>query len=256
MIRELYVNTIRIWWLLEDYEGSGTRLVLYFACFAYLFICNKEFRKRLGIPMLVLFAVVFNPVTFKLIWQFMGYPYWYWRMFWMLGEVIIIGYAIVDIICRIRFKPGKILAVIVSAGLLVWSGAFVYTQNVFAEADNFMKLPQNAIEIADALLEMDENPKALVPRKIYGYIRQYSNDIELLYGRNADGYTQSIEGTEAYEVSVMIREQNIDYAFMTDVCRKNGVEFIVLRKANAKDLSEYGYEYVKDVNKYSIYRMK
>lgn len=235
------------------YQGSGMNLILFAVAFIYLFIVNKEFRQRLGLPMLLLLVIILNPVFYWYLWiKIMEATVW--RMFWMFGEAIVCVYALIDINGRINRKYVKMVPIVLGVLICMLSGKFLYTEKAFDVAENNYKIPQKAIETADFLLQQKEKPRAVFSRKLYNYIRQYTNDIDMLYGRDIKGYTYQTEDVERQLVYLELKKRNPDCAVIAKICHERQIDYLVFEKKKNTNFEEYGYELLGTVDNYFIYQ--
>jgi hypothetical protein len=205
----------------------------------------------MGYPQLLLAFLILNPFVYKYVWIKLVGATW-WRMLWMMCEGIVCVYAMMDLSDRVKRKSLKVLVLVVGVTIFMMTGTFAYQK--FKPADNSLKIPQSTIDVADALLALDDSPKAVVPASIYCYIRQYTNDIKLLYGRDANGYILWIYGREPYSVYSELKSDSPNYEYIANTCRANGVEYMVFRGKKHKDIENYGYVLVEKVSGYWIYQ--
>jgi len=241
-----------MWSKMIQYEGDGITLILFFASFIYLFLSNPKFRQMLGIPMLLLMALIFNPVLYIYLWTRL-LATTYWRMFWMLGEGLFFSYALIDISGRIKNKYVKALPIIAGCIVIMIGGRYLYSGKVFSKADNYYKIPQRAIDMADTLLQRNENPTVVLPRSLYTYVRQYSNDIKMLYGRDVEGYTFSPSDGAVYLVRDELKKKKSDYATVSLVCHERKIDYIVIEPRKKIKFENYGYSLAEETEDFLIY---
>lgn len=244
---------LQLWVQYARYKGDGIILFLYAGCFLYLFLINREFRKKIGWAMLLLIVLIFNPFLYMPVWHKLTGGIC-WRLYWFLCEAFICCYAAVDLMQRI---PWRALKWVPAAGMLaifILYGTNVYTGARFLPAQNAYKIPQEAVDVSEALLALDDHPKAVVARNLFNYIRQYSDDIELLYGRNIQGYTIREENEDFRTLYEQLKSVKRDAALIASICDKYDVEYVVHKK-NLR-LEKYGYEQVEVVDEYRIYQKK
>ena len=78
-----------IYWC-ETYYADGFFLTMTVASSFYLFVHEKESRKRLLYPVALLVFCVLNPILYYM----MFHQIIYWRLFWVVPDAIIIAYAL------------------------------------------------------------------------------------------------------------------------------------------------------------------
>ncbi len=193
----------------ESFAGNGF-LVLWVVSLLYLFFAEKEKRKILVYPAILLGVLIFNPILYRYVWDKL-FGYAYWRAFWMVPVLPVIAAAVVSLVGKMR---GRIPKAAVIAAVLVISaltGTFIYKDR-FVRAQNRYKLPQASVDVADALLALDKEPRATVDGSLFCYIRQYSPDIHLMYGRDAWGYIDIIgQGTYSVYQQMILPQPDLDY---------------------------------------------
>lgn len=239
--------------LVYKYYGGWFWVIVYFICFIYLFIQNKNFRYKLGYPILLIGISLLIPFLYYKIWKpMLGDTFW--RILWIMNEFVVIPLAFIEVVRRIRKNKIKIIVLVFGVGLILSMGTFAYKKNAFEIAENPYKLRQSTIDIADYLLEQDEKPLIVTERKVYNQIRQYSDDIHLLYGRDVQGFTLKVWDTNIIEVSKTLKKKSPDFAFVTEICRKHSVKYLVIRmKKNMDDLVANGWRQMKQIDDYYIY---
>ena len=122
-----------------------------------------------------------------------------------------------------------------------------------SKAQNAYHLPQEAIDIVD-LIEPDEGRiTVLVPADLIYYVRQYSTNIELPYGREMliarwDYYHAMYEAMEKAEV--------IQTESFVELAREYPCAYVVLKEDRKMEepLTDYGYELYGQVGDYLIYQ--
>lgn len=242
------MEEIRYW---IETEGAGHWFFIAFPlCFLCLFIWLKERRICFLIPALIISLVIINPWFYKK-WDNLGY-YAYWRMLWVAPVIPIIAGMTPSIIERKGKEWIKIIVVAIGIGLIVLSGSFLYnsTGGAFVEAVNEAKLSDSIVQIADRLLELKEHPKIIAQDPIGVYIRQYTGEIDTLFGRDIHGY---ITGWISYNAKTMNNEissseGNLESLrqFMLD----EEYDFLVIDHNKNTD----GFEFVDEIEGYGIYK--
>ena len=238
------MDEIRYW---IETEGTGHWFfVAYPVILICLFIWFKGRRVRFLIPSLIISLVIINPIFYRK-WEELGL-YAYWRILWLVPVIPVVAGLIPSITERI----GKtwIKAVVAAAGVcfIIFGGTFLYsgTGGIFVEAANAAKLPDYVVAIADRLLELDEHPRVIAQDPIGVYIRQYTGEIDTLYGR--DIYQFILYPTD--EVRTIHEQLSIGNVqpvaqFMID----NDYGYLV-----SNGIIEGNYELVDRVGDYSIYK--
>lgn len=182
-------NGIRDW---ITAEGTGHWFFVAFPiALLCLFIMFRGRRARFLIPSLLITIVIVNPVFYR-IWDQLGL-YAYWRILWIIPVIPVIGCVVPMITERIQKPWVKGIGAAVGIGAIVLSGTLLYSGSVgrFTVAANAAKLPQDVVEIADKLLELEERPRVVLQHPLGVYMRQYTGEIDQLYGRDLEGFVMS-----------------------------------------------------------------
>lgn len=255
MITDLYA----IWDNFKNFIGgrSGILHMLMF-CIALLacIFWGKKQRRLLFYPTVCVFIFFFNP----LFYHYIGNKFLsgvYWRLLWMVPVTFVTAYGLVYLIYRFRNQALRSVAAVAAVFCIIATGKCIYNEVTFTEAENLYKLPQAAIDVADAMAAagIDWKVRAVVPNELFCYVRQYRCDIGLLYGRNAGGFISDISDEAKAVYNEMCRETP-DIGLLTDLCRQQEVVFLCFNTKNQQipeDLSGYGYLPYREIGDYSIY---
>lgn len=237
------------------YSGGSAIMVLYVLSLIYLCFSGKEMRKKLFYPSVVLMLVILNPLCYKLLWsRLLGDVFW--RMLWMLPVIPCIAYAAADLLGRCgaywrSFLLGACLLLVI-----LMSGKSLYAGDTgFVDTDNYYKLPQEALEVSNAILAADSMPRVVAPRSLYCYMRQYDSRIHLMYGRNAQGYISSITDIHA-KVAREMEKEKPDYDYVLMNAGYEGYRFVVTYESKPIGqtiLDRYGYAFYTAMSGYHIY---
>ena len=198
----------------------------------------------------VLFFIL-NPILFKYIFGTR-----YWRYFWAIPNVMIISLAVVSMIRYTEKKAGKIFIIALFSVAVLLLGTNAFTNGNYTKLQNKYKISDSTCAVCAAILEKDENPKCILGTDpLYTEARQYSGNIQLLYGRDAAGY---IMGTKKeYEnIHSMMESEEPDYNSILTVAYREKCDIIVNveNKPIADNIAyAYGYELLTNTNGYNIY---
>lgn len=234
-------------------EGEGHWLFIAFpVALLCLFIWLKGRRLRFLIPSLLLSVAILNPVFYKK-WTDLGL-YAYWRILWVVPVIPTVA-ALIPSIAEKTTKPWA-KAAIAAAGtaLIILGGTFLYKGpgGNFSKAANAAKLPEAAVQAADRLLELEDRPRAVFQYPIGTYLRQYTGEIDQLYGRNIDGYIMSA-GSDAWNVHTQLTEGNLEA--VATAMANDGYEYLVADPTGREDvLIMAGFEQLGTAAGYGIYR--
>ena len=242
------MDGIRYW---KETAGVGH---WFFIAFPVVLICLliwfKGRRDRFLIPSILISLVIINPLFYKK-WEELGL-YAYWRILWVVPVIPIVACLVPSISERIQKGWIKAIVAVVGVGLIVFGGTFLYNGvgGSFVEAANASKLPDYVVQIADRLLELDEHPKIIAQDPIGVYIRQYTGEIDTLFGRDLYGYMTwraSADGTTIHnEISNPDSNLSIVSQFMLD----NGYDYLVLTDVRETT----GFKLIDRIGQCSIYK--
>ena len=180
------MDGIRTW---IEAEGSGH---WFFVAFPVVLICLliwfKGRRVRFLIPSLIMSIVIINPWFYRA-WDKLGL-YAYWRILWIVPVVPVVAGLVSSLTERIEKTWVKSIVAVAGVGMVMLGGTFIYNGagGSFVEAANATKLPDYVVQIADRLLELDVHPRIIAQEPMGVYLRQYSGQIDSLYGRDLSGY--------------------------------------------------------------------
>lgn len=173
-------------------EGTGHWFFVAFPVILLcLFIWFKGRRVCFLIPSLIISIVIINPVFYKY-WDEFGL-YAYWRILWVIPVIPVVAGLVPSLTERIHKGWLKCIVVAAGVGVVVLGGTFLYNGagGSFVEAANVAKLPDYVVRIADRLLELEDRPRVIAQDPIGVYLRQYTGEIDQLFGRDLRGYIWS-----------------------------------------------------------------
>lgn len=236
--------------------GQSYLFIIYAICLIYILIFCPGYRKTLGFGSAAMAAVLLNPISVSVLSdKFSGDTYW--RTLWLLPIIPVLAVAFTDIIRRMKNKALKIAAGILCVLILIINGQCVYNKNVFIKEENSYKLPQAAVDISDYLLSIEDEPRAIVPRSLFCYIRQYTTKIRLMYGRDADGYVSAeLTSDNARIVHEQLMSGQPDVELVAEIAQDEDYHFIVFPQESVIDqgiLESYHYEQTAEIDGYYIY---
>lgn len=249
-------NGIREW---VTAEGTGH---WFFVAFPIMLLCLliilRGRRVRFLIPSLLITVVIVNPVFYKY-WTDLSL-YAYWRILWIIPVIPVTASVIPMITEKIQRPWGKSLAAVAGIGAVVLSGTLLYKGpgGRFTAAANAAKLPDSVVRIADRLLDGPEESEGgpgtvrIVAQHPLGvYMRQYSGEIDQLYGRDLDGYILGAKA-EARNVHNALSDGNM--TAVATAMANDQYEYLIVSADKEEALSGPEYEVVDEAAGYGIYR--
>lgn len=248
----------------DDYNGTGMQMALFFSAILYLIVEKKEKEadKRylfLGYTLL-LFFILFFPVTAKIITRYCIGEGVYWRMFWLLPTSVIISYVAVQVLMRVEKKTGRYLLLAFMAAMISMTGTIVYNGSIFQPKQNNYKISQDAVDICD-IIEADaaargiEEKKLIVSNELLEYIRQYDGDIKMPYGYNAVKGLK-IKGAIAAKIYGIMCNENKNWEALNFYAALEDCNYLAcpIDENTANAVSGWGYERVGGNAAYDVYR--
>ena len=233
--------------------------ILFVISLIYLFFADRKRRRLIVYPTLILLAIVLEPHMYGLLWQKVV-SYAYWRTFWLFPVLPVIAYAAIRFVSRAGRKIVRLALLVVLFLAVALCGSFVYNGagTGFRDRQNWFKLPNEVPIIGAILLDQEDSPRVVVENELYSYIRQYSSDIRLMYGRNADGFISSLDAKKK-KVAETLESEKPDLDLVRDVMKEYGYNYLVKSYVTEDQLSEYaarGFSLIEQVASYGIFRLE
>lgn len=236
--------------IFKSYNGSGVYCILFILALMYLWFHEEDMTHRtlLVIGPVIMQILFFIPL-FYYIYNRMD-PGTYYRILWLLPMTLVIGYTAVCLIAE-NIRAGMILVSI----LLVLSGTFMYYSTHISLAENLYHIPQETIELCDMIkpAEGRERVWAAFPPSQVHYVRQYTTDIQLAFGRQqlVDSWNQLDNAVyNAYMDPV------IDMHKLKDAADLFYCNYIVMEKSHPtnRGYKGMGLKLIGETENYVVYR--
>lgn len=225
---------------------------IYLFALLYLWLTEKDKCRRavfVYAPTLLL-LLFFCPLFRKVFVRVLEDSETYYRLLWLLQMSIVSAYGLLRLLGRHR-RIGLAAVCL----MIVACGDYVYDSEHISRAENVYHLPQEAIDIVDLIEPETGRVTALVPADLIYYVRQYSTDIELPYGREMlisrwDYYNAMYEAMEEAEV--------IDTPSFVELTRNGNFPctYVVLKEDReiSEPLTDYGFSVCGRVGEFVVYR--
>lgn len=246
---EKYMNFVKTSY--DQYKGYGMYLALFFISILYIFLKEKDNKKRVFFVYYPIIAslIIINPLFVKL-GKIVFTINTYSRMFWIIPIGVVIAYAAVLVINDGENRVQKIIISCSFAVIIMLSGSSYFKMDdTFFKYGNLYKIPDESVLIAQLIgVDEEENKKALVPGELTPYIRQIDATIELLYGRTPDtAYWSNPYATEL---------DNGNVKYIVSVLEENNCNYVVFKRATVmqEPIQDYGYEMINESQNYVIYK--
>ncbi len=223
---------------------------LYLGILLYLWFAEKDRHKRavfVYAPTLLL-GMFFCPLFRKVFVRLLQDSETYYRLLWLLQMSLVSAYGALKL-----FAKHRRIGTAVMCALIVVCGDYVYDSEHIVKAENAYHLPQEAVDLVDLIEPEEGRITVLVPADLLTYVRQYSTNIELPYGREMlisrwDYYHPMYEAMERAEV--------IETKTFVELAREYPCAYIVLKEDReiTEPLTEYDYEVYGQVGEFVVYR--
>lgn len=223
---------------------------LYLLALLYLWFAEKDRHRRaiLVYAPTLLLAAFFCPLFRKVFVRVLEDSETYYRLLWLLQMSLVTAYGFIKLMGRHRKIGLLIMCAAIAAG-----GDYVYDSINISKAQNAYHLPQEVIDIVDMIEPEEGRIKVLMPGELLQYVRQYSTDIELPYGRE-----MMIERWDYYDAmyEAMEKAEVIDTPYFVELARGYPCAYVILRNDRQvkESLTDYGFEVYGQVGIYVIYK--
>ncbi len=175
-------------------------------------------------------GVFMNPLLSNFIGQKVTGVDVYWRVWWIVPVYAVIALACVYLLDRLARRLIRTAAVLAAAGMIAWSGQFMYQENLYFQGfQNAYMLPDEVIQICNYILEKDTDVSILVPQEMIAKIRQYSSKLYVPLARKLPGSEIAVPGSKLTygQLYGAVYEQRIISRDVYKALKMVGVKYIV-----------------------------
>ena len=246
----IFLESVVIFKNYMGFHENGYLAGIYLFVLLYLWLTEKDKRKRavfVYAPTLLL-LMFFCPLCRKIFVRLLEDAETYYRLLWLLQMSIVSAYGLIKLCGRHR----RIGLVVICVAIIA-CGNYVYDSEHITKAENVYHLPQEAIDIVDLIEPEEGRITVLVPADLIYYVRQYSTNIELPYGREMliarwDYHHAMYEAMEKADV--------IETETFAELARQYPCAYVILKEDRETDkpLTECGYALYDQVGDYLIYK--
>lgn len=234
-----------------DYSGKGIYPFLFLAALIYLLATEKDSKiRRVLLESSLVITVLFFFPLFKMVMDKVEEAGTYYRILWLLPMTVVIAYAGVKLIGR-HTRIGLAAMVIV----LVLGGEYLYKSQYVTRAENRYHLPQAVIAICDLIAPQEDEERvwAVFPSELIHFVRQYSSEIQMPYGR--DMVVASWEHVE-HPMYALMEADIVRIDLLAELADDYQCQYIILNKAKNMegDPESSGLEKIAEVGGYDIFR--
>lgn len=235
--------------IIQRFMGSGLMVIWFLVALIYLLYAEKRRPRRIlmiYLPVLVL-LLFFNPLFYRVFYALVGQEI-YFRMLWLLPVTLVIAYSAVCFSNSLkgRRRAGFVVTVLV---LTVISGKLVYTSPLYSPAENPYHVPDEVVEICDAIEVEGREVMAVFPEDLLLYVRQYSPVICMPYGREVIMGSYHELAAQFYQEEIMVEK-------LAELSKSEGCHYVIINKEEklVGDMADYGYEEFLRTGDYIVYK--
>ncbi len=246
----IFLESVVIFKNYMGYHDHHYLAFLFLGILLYLWVTEKDrHRRAVFVYMPTLLLLMFLcPLFRKVFVRLLEDSETYYRLLWLLQMSMVTVYGTIRLCARHRRIGLAVMCV-----LVILCGDYVYDSEYIVKAENAYHLPQDAIDVVNLIEPQEGRITVLMPADLIPYVRQYSTNIELPYGREMliarwDYYHPMYEATERAEV--------IETGTFVELAREYPCAYVVLKEDRemTQPLTEYGFEVYGQVGEFVIYR--
>lgn len=243
----------------QGYYNNGLIIYLYIASLLVIMLLGeKKIRVLIGWPTLAIMFIVYNPLFYRYIWQ-KCFHYGYWRVFWLFPIGGVISVAVLILVGKIRQPKKQGFFLLIVLILICSNSKNVFSKQLFyTDTQNVYKLPQEAIDVSEALLQLDTEPRVVMCSQLYSYIRQYNTDIKMMYGRNIEGYIDGWTGKTAEMAWNLQQLEKADWGRVGELMKQEQYKYIVIpqnENCSEEYMKQFSFTLLKQVDGYDIFEI-
>ena len=243
------------------YNGNSFLIPLFLVALVLLWFVERDRRVR---TVLIYLSVALVAVFLCPLYAWIGQKIddeIYYRVFWTLPIGLLFCYGGVRLLIRLKKTISRVIAGVLIVLIICINGEFVYKNTTHFQATNAYHIPQNVIDVAEAVRMEKYKPIAVLPAELLTHIRQYTGDIFTPYGRNIlverwnfenDLYdAMEAEVYDAEEITVQARKEHCAFVVLSSAKQMKGS----MEEQNyfLKDFVA-GYYIYMDYNYYEVYQ--
>lgn len=234
--------------------------ILYLVAIAFIFFFVQKKRGILVYPILWMWLAVLNPLCVQILWRPILGKSW-WRLFWLFLVPIVIAFAGTALVMRFERSMERIFYAAALCAIIAASGNWIYDneKTYFEPAQNYYKLPQDVVAVADTLLQEEKPARVVADWPLAIYIREYTADVEPMYGRDTEGYIMWAD-QDVVDVYHRMQQEAMsgeDARVIRSMMEKGGYSYLVrLRdKDDTEVLLQNGFQQRETIGAYTVYKL-
>ncbi len=240
----------------DTYQGGGILMTLFWLVVIVLWAINhhktnETIKQIINYTGLVMLIAMFPPAV-KIIADYCVGREAYWRIFWLLPEVIVLAYFFTQITVRSHGIKRAVIVVLACVMLLSTSDTFLETVQI-DESKGTLDISNTVVALCDYLHTAaddygEDTIMAIFPDEMLTSVRQYDATIYMPYGRPRNNQIYDIMQTTPLDASELV------YWAKHYAC--NYLIYPVSSDGQAEeDLIEAGYEKLTSIDGYNVYHL-
>ncbi len=254
---------LRILDIRQLYFGKSMVFGLFLACLLWLAARKqKPAVKALNWGSIIYVLLVMNPAALTVYLRWFDEKGIYWKVFWFLPILPVIGYVFTEAVSMGKRKIEKACILFAFSFLIILSGSLAFSYNAFEKRETKEKLEQDVMNILPLIESAEGEGYAAVTDTLLPYIRDYTGKITLLYSRNLEDNTTVCYGdVELRKQAEAVRDQMnsgpLDAAGLAGAAKEAGVVLIVLNAGtcDVQQMEAAGYQLIGYNTKYEVYHI-
>lgn len=257
---ENYLKWIEDIWVLFVGDGRIVVTTLIVMLLLLLLPGNKRLKQFLLYPSLVVLIFINNPLSIYYIVDrgLMAYNR-YVRLYWLLPIAFVLAFLCVKVVIKSK-KWRRIAVAFVCAGIIIYTGNYMFTEESYTKMTNLYKIPDDVIEICDFIekdielnQEQIEDARIVTPYYYSCYIHQYAGKIKTLYGRND---VSSTYYTIGWNMMQLMEAPELNVREICAGAHESDCDYIVIdvNKPQKGKFIKYDYEKLIETEDYIIYK--
>lgn len=235
-----------------NYCGTGIYPFLFLLALIYLLVTEKDRKIRIVLveSSLVITVLFFFPL-FKMVMEKVEEAGTYYRILWLLPMTVMIAYAGVKLIGR-----HTRIGLVVLAAVCVLGGDYLYDNVNVSEAKNRYHIPEEVAAICEVIqpAEDEERVWAVFPSELIHFVRQYTTDIQMPYGREqlVNSWGRVID----HPMYLLMEADTIELELLAELADDYTVHYIILNKSKPVhgEPEDCGLELAAEIGGYDVYR--
>ncbi|MCR5311375.1 MAG: hypothetical protein K6E32_08185 [Lachnospiraceae bacterium] len=236
---------------LRSFTGTGALFVLLLVALLVLFFTEKKRELRFSLVWfpIVILLLFFCPIWLLYIKRSVDGEILY-RILWLIPMAVLIAYTCVFVIHRFKGRS-RHLAFAAAVLVIALSGRYIYDSPLFTRAENEYHVPETVVKICNEIEVPGREIKACFPEEFVNYVRQYTPNIHLAFGRGS--YMPTFN--EYSVVKEILGQEYINTKELVQVLRETQTPYLIVHSDRlfSENPWKYGFGYLTNIDGYDIY---